>query len=196
MSKLLREKDLACSPGGTRTPSVLGEHLIGPAVDQPVINDSSLRGRLSAVHQLLGCVDEALEAETNLAFIAERIRAHLGDRIPGHQRHRTSQLAEQLRAFFDARLFETVTLASAAHRLDASRTHLARAFSQTFGIAPHAYLLGRRIEASRQRLLDGQPLAEVAVAVGFYDQSHFTRCFKRHLGTTPGRYAANPNTAT
>ncbi|WP_241777546.1 helix-turn-helix domain-containing protein, partial [Streptomyces sp. CT34] len=41
----------------------------------------------------------------------------------------------------------------------------------------------------RRLLLDGRPPAEVATAVGFHDQSHLTRHFKRHLGITPGRYA-------
>lgn len=172
--------------------SVLGEHLIGPAVDRPVITDPSLRRDLSAVHQFLACTDDALEAETRLAFIAERLRAHLGDRADDHEWHHTNDLAERLRALLDAHVFGTVTLASAGRLLGASPTHLVRCFTQTFGIAPHAYVVGKRIEAARQRILDGQPLAEVATSVGFYDQSHFTRHFKRHVGTTPGRYAANP----
>ncbi len=172
--------------------TVLGEHLIGPAVDRPVITDPSLRRRLSAVHQLLWSTDDALEAETRLAFIAERLRAYLGDRTDDHQWFRTNELAERLRALLNSYLVETVTLASAGRLLGASPTHLVRCFTQTFGVAPHAYLLGRRIEAARQRLLDGLPLAEVAISVGFYDQSHFTRHFKRYVGTTPGRYASNP----
>ena len=40
------------------------------------------------------------------------------------------------------------------------------------------------------RLLDGEPVAMVASGVGFHDQAHLTRHFKRHVGTTPARYAA------
>ena len=54
--------------------SILGEDLIGPAVDRPVIADRTLRGEISALHDTLGCVDDTLEAETRLAFVAERIR--------------------------------------------------------------------------------------------------------------------------
>ncbi len=64
-----------------------------------------------------------------------------------------------------------------------------RSFTRTYGVAPHAYVLGRRIALARDRLLDGQPAADVAAGVGFYDQAHFTRHFRRHVGTTPARYA-------
>jgi AraC-like DNA-binding protein len=42
---------------------------------------------------------------------------------------------------------------------------------------------------TRARLLEGEPIADVAVGVGFYDQAHLSEHFRRHVGTTPGRYA-------
>jgi len=51
------------------------------------------------------------------------------------------------------------------------------------------------IELARRLLLAGQRPAEVAAAVGFYDQSHLSRHFKRHLGVSPARYPGRP-TAT
>jgi AraC-like DNA-binding protein len=174
---------------------LLGEDLIGRAVDRPVVPDPRLRTRLSTVHHLLGADDDALEAESRLAFVVERLRQHLRAAVAtdDHRDPRVGDaLAEQLRAMLDADVATKVTLAAAAARLGASPAHLVRAFRRTFGVAPHAYLLGRRIEIARRRLLDGQPPAEVAVDVGFYDQAHFTRHFKRHVGTTPGRYLTHP----
>ena len=81
-------------------------------------------------------------------------------------------------------------MAAAGTLLAASPAQLVRSFSRSFGVARHAYLLGRRIEAARRRLLEGEPVARVAANVGFSDQAHLTRHFKRHVGTTPGRYAA------
>ena len=171
---------------------VFGEHLIGSAVDRPIIDDPLLRRRISAVHELLDCADDAFEAESRLAFVIETVRAHLNGRSDDHHWGRSRPLAEQLRALLDAHVLETLTLAAAGRLLGASPAHLVRSFTQTFGLAPHAYRLGRRIEIARQQLLDGQPPADVAVSIGFYDQSHFTRHFKRHVGTTPARYAARP----
>jgi AraC-like DNA-binding protein len=169
--------------------SLLGEHLIGPAVDRPVIPGPSLRGEISTLHDALACIDDTFEAETRLAFVVERIRASLGGPTEDPPAVADADLAEQLRAFLDTNLFEPVTMAAAAERLGAGPTRLARAFARVFGIAPHAYLVGRRLDAARDRILAGQPLADVAVEVGFYDQAHLSRRFKRFLGVTPGRYA-------
>ena len=86
---------------------------------------------------------------------------------------------------------ENVTLDEAASRLGRSKAHLIRSFTAQFGIAPHAYLIGRRVEAARKLLLDGRPPADVAAMVGFYDQSHFSRHFKRHTSMPPGVYATS-----
>ncbi|HXM58947.1 MAG TPA: AraC family transcriptional regulator [Candidatus Dormibacteraeota bacterium] len=175
---------------------VLGEHLIGPAVDRPTFADPALRRSLDAVHPLLGGPDDALEAESRLALVVERLRGHLAGRPAAPERAAPGgPLAEQLRALLDAHLLEPLTLAAAGRRLGASPAHLVRCFTRTFGVAPHAYRLGRRIEVARRRLLDGQPPADVALSAGFYDQAHFTRHFRRHVGTTPGRYAGLTRTA-
>ena len=170
----------------------VGEHLVGAAVDRPVVLDEHLRRHLSRLHDVLACPDDTLEAETRLASVTTRIAAALGPPATTPDRAHPSDAAEELRAYLDARLFEPVTLASVATVLGATTTQLARAFSATFGIPPHAYVLGRRLEVARCRILDGQPLADVAAETGFCDQAHLTRRFRQLLGTTPGRFRARP----
>ncbi|MFD7813339.1 AraC family transcriptional regulator [Streptomyces sp. NPDC059785] len=97
-------------------------------------------------------------------------------------------VAQQLRELLDARLVEGVGLAEAARLLHAHPSHLVRAFSGAFGIAPHQYLMSRRVDRARRLLLDGQPPGEVAAATGFYDQPHLNRHFKRLVGVAPGRF--------
>ncbi len=171
--------------------AALGEELIGPAVDQPVIGDPVLRRHLSAIHGLLNHADDALEAESRLAVALDRLRGHLRRRAATDPAwpQRPGSLAEQFRALLDTDLAASVSLGTASQTLGANPAHLVRSFTRQFGVPPHAYQLGRRIELARQRLLDGEPASEVAASVGFYDQSHFTRHFKRYVGTTPGRYA-------
>jgi len=77
---------------------------------------------------------------------------------------------------------------SASATLGTSVSQLVRAFAAAFGLTPHAYVVNRRIERSRQLMLAGMPLAEVAIVAGFHDQAHLTRHFKRFVGVTPARY--------
>ncbi|HEV8645206.1 MAG TPA: AraC family transcriptional regulator [Burkholderiales bacterium] len=76
-------------------------------------------------------------------------------------------------------------IAAAAHL---SPFHLSRIFKKATGVTPHQYLLQVRVNSARSLLTAGagdRSLAEVATAVGFADQSHLTRHFKRMLGVTP-----------
>jgi AraC-like DNA-binding protein len=167
--------------------SLLSERLIGAAVDRPVMPDVDLRGAVAMLHDTLGCAEDLLEAETRLAFVSERIGQLLGEPAPA-QLIDGADVADELRAYLDTHAFEPVKISAAAAAIGSSPTGVARAFSRTFGIAPHTYLLGRRMEAARDRILRGQPLADVAAEVGFVDQAHLTRRFGQFLGTTPGRF--------
>jgi AraC-like DNA-binding protein len=69
-----------------------------------------------------------------------------------------------------------------------SRFHLVRAFAREFGLPPHAYQLQLQIAAARRLLADGTRPSEIATRLGFADQSHFTRHFRRSLGVTPLEY--------
>ncbi|NUP36522.1 MAG: AraC family transcriptional regulator [Streptomyces sp.] len=170
--------------------SQLDEGLIGPAVDHPDMVDPLLRRRIGQLHAALAQRGDELEAESRLALIGERLRGHLRPRPAAAPPPRTDLgVAHSLRELLDERLSHGVTLDDAAKLVHAHPTHLVRAFSAAFGIAPHQYLMARRVDHARRLLLDGRPAAEVATAVGFYDQSHLTRHFKRFVGVTPGRYA-------
>lgn len=66
---------------------------------------------------------------------------------------------------------------------------LSRLFTKTLGLPPHAFRLDRKVQEARSRIANGAGLAEVAADLGFADQSHLTRHFKRRFGLTPGAYA-------
>ncbi|MFF5447571.1 AraC family transcriptional regulator [Streptomyces sp. NPDC012888] len=166
----------------------LDESMIGPAVDSPDLLDPLLRLRVAQLHTALADRGDALEAESRLALIGDRLRDHLRPQ-PVTDPPADRGLAHRLRELLDARLPDGVGLDVAAKLLNAHPSHLVRVFTATFGIAPHQYLMARRVDRARRLLLSGLPPAEVAPATGFYDQSHLTRHFKRHTGTTPSRYA-------
>ncbi|NEA56958.1 AraC family transcriptional regulator [Streptomyces sp. SID13666] len=181
--------------------SVLPENLTGTAVDRPVLIDGLLRHRIGQLHDALGDAGHAgaagdapdvFEGESRLAFVRERLNVHLAaarTRRPGRE---AARLAVALRELLDARVSEGIALHEASTLLRSHPTHLIRCFKQTYGLPPHVYLTGLRIDRARRLLLAGGRPADVATEVGFYDQAHLNRHFRRHVGTTPARYAADP----
>jgi AraC-like DNA-binding protein len=171
--------------------SVLGDELVGAAVDRPGFRDALLRRRIHQLHLVLADPADALEAESRLALVCERLRGHLREQPPTPTpTPAAGRLARELRDLLDAHINDGLTLREAADLLHAHPTHLVRAFTKTHGLPPHRYLTGRRIEAARRLLLAGRRPADVAVELGFHDQAHLTRHFLRYVGTTPARFAA------
>ncbi|MEE1927338.1 AraC family transcriptional regulator [Streptomyces sp. TRM 70351] len=169
--------------------SQLGDHLIGLAVGNPACDDPVLRERIHQLHNALTHPGDELEADSRLAFVAERLRAHLERRCEPKEPAADPGLAHRLRELLDECFVEGVTLREASEQLHAHPAHLVRVFSQEFGMGPHQYLTGRRVDLARGLLLAGMAPRAVAASAGFYDQSHFTRHFKRILGISPGQYA-------
>ncbi len=168
-------------------PDQLPERLIGAAVDKTVVADAALWQSISRLHDVLVADDEPIHGETHLAVVVDRILQHLGSTASAGATDRN--IARRLRELIEEHAADRFTIGDAAASLGRSVPHLVRSFSATFGVSPNAYLIGRRIDTARSLLLDGMPVAQVATTVGFYDQAHLTRHFKRHVATTPGRYA-------
>lgn len=96
------------------------------------------------------------------------------------------------REMMNSDLPERVMLADIAARLEMSVNHFIRAFRESEGISPYQWYMQRRIVRAMKLLHeDAVPLAKVATACGFADQSHFTKAFTRALGVSPGRWRRN-----
>ena len=93
------------------------------------------------------------------------------------------------RTYIMERYNQAITLEELATASGISKFHLAHAFAKRLGLPPHAFQVHVRIERARGMLLKGLLPVEVAMIVGFADQSHLTRHFKRVWGITPGAYA-------
>ena len=166
---------------------VFAESLIGSAVDGPLILDAPLRDESYRLDRALVLEDD-LEAESRLALVVERLAWHLTGRPDPVVAPAPAVVARRAREVLDHDPAAVGGIAAVAQAVGVSSAHLVRSFTRSYGIPPHRYLLGRRLDLARRRLLAGQALVDVAAATGFYDQSHLTRHFKRLLAVTPGRY--------
>jgi AraC-like DNA-binding protein len=93
------------------------------------------------------------------------------------------------REHIERQLAHKISLGELAGIAGLSAGHFSRAFKQSVGMSPHRYLLRRRIAAAADLIRKtDRPLAEVALSVGFSDQSHFTRVFARESGETPSAF--------
>ena len=97
--------------------------------------------------------------------------------------------ARRAKEILSANLDGSVTLNEIASECGLSVSHFARAFRVSIGMAPHQWLLHRRLEYAKTLLPNEQmSLSDVALASGFADQSHFTRVFSKEIGTSPGAW--------
>lgn len=112
---------------------------------------------------------------------------------------RLSALAlARVRTHVQARLSETITLGDLASAACISRFHFARLFRATTGTSPMSYVRDARIAAAKVLLAQRSrslSISDVAVRLGFFDHSHFTRTFRRLTGVAPTRFAAPPGIA-
>jgi AraC family transcriptional regulator len=98
----------------------------------------------------------------------------------------------RVQEYIDTHFHEPLSLADLAAVAGLSRMHFAAQFRAATGYRPHDYLLCQRIESAKAILSNtGMPLAQVAVALGFQAQAHFSTVFKRLTGETPARWRRN-----
>lgn len=103
---------------------------------------------------------------------------------------------ERTRAFIEAHLHETLTLARLADVAAVSRHHFAVMFRRTVGTTPHAYVTALRMQRARQRLHEGAGVERAARAVGYRPAHQFRTAFMRTFGARPGAFAQPPERRT
>ncbi len=96
---------------------------------------------------------------------------------------------DQLRAYIAENLAKPLSVASLAARVNLSRNYFLVAFKASLGVTPHRYINQQRTAKAAELLARTDfSMAEIAISVGFADQSHLTRNFSRLLGKTPSAY--------
>lgn len=169
--------------------SLAGRPRAIPYFREPVVNDPPIARALLSLHAMLETQADPLERESRLlevlAALVERHAdaLHLPAPIAGEP-----GMARLVRDYLQAHAHERVALDDLARLTGTSGYQVVRQFQKAMGMPPHAYLTQIRVERAKRLLAQRVSPALVAAQVGFYDQSHLTRHFKRIVGIPPAQY--------
>lgn len=160
--------------------------------DRPVIHDANVaRGmRLLFAQMTVPAAqsDALLREQLLLSVLADAL--HAASRPTNKRADDAPDAIRLARTRIDDDPAAAISLFDLAHETGLSRFQVLRGFARVTGLTPHAYQVQRRVALARRLIAQGQPLAEVAAACGFADQSHMTRQFVRKYGVSPGMVAA------
>lgn len=91
--------------------------------------------------------------------------------------------------YIEGHLSENIVCGDLAQLVNLSLSHFMRAFRDSFGCPPHAYLMKRRMERAQGLMLTTEmPLGQIALECGLADQSHLSRLFQRFVGESPAAW--------
>ncbi len=161
-----------------------------PRFRRGVVEDPDLARRVLRFHAAGVGAASPMERETALMEVLTLlIRRHADGRTTLRPPGRERRAVRLVKEYIEARFAKRIHLADLAGVAGLSPFHLVRTFQREVGLPPHAYLTQVRVERAKGMIAEGTPLVAVACAVGFADQSHLTRSFRRIVGVTPGHFA-------
>jgi AraC family transcriptional regulator len=187
-------------------------NLVGEITTPAPSSESSCGSRRTSKSKAPGIVDPVLDHLAAALVASQRshamnrrlifsilaaVRAHLaakyGAAAPPVQRRKSGALQDsQLRlakALLTGDLGSGVRLDEIARQCGLSRQYFAKAFKASTGMPPRRWLRHYRVESAKRMLKEGSlPVADIAIACGFADQSHFTRVFAVAVGTSPAAW--------
>ena len=162
-----------------------------PRFRAPFVHDRELAKKLFRLHVAMESKGQRLEFEDTLVSIlldlTQRYTESPSSSAPIKQDRSVIGMALH---YLEANYHRNLSLAELANFSAYGTSHFLRLFRETVGLTPHAYLTQLRVERGMSLLQSGLSIVEIANRLGFVDQSHFTKSFKKILGVTPGRYAS------
>jgi AraC family transcriptional regulator len=163
----------------------------------PFIQDAQVTAITNLFHQEIntGGMGCQLYAESLRNILSLHVLRHYCTFSPTFLQPSSGLSSVQLNEVIDyieTYLSQPINLRLLAQVAKVSESHFSRLFKQSMGVAPHQYVLRRRVEEAKQLLKKSQmSTLEVALACGFAHQGHLSRHFKRIVGTTPKKFGCS-----
>jgi AraC-like DNA-binding protein len=170
---------------------IAGRSVNIPFFQDGVIQDDYLAGMIHLLHVTLEeKTIPLLEKESRFLIMLTHLIARHADsppvlRVVGREHLSIKRAKEFIKAHYN----ENISIERLSSVANLSPFHFIRVFCSHEGIPPHAYLTQIRIREAKGLLKKGWTITDTTYETGFTDQSHFTKCFKRMMGFTPGQYS-------
>ncbi|MCV0427403.1 MAG: AraC family transcriptional regulator [Roseibium sp.] len=174
-------------------PSLVRDALVSSTLALPFVKDAVLDDPklMQAIQAAFSDMDTQLE-QIALDEIAGLLADGLLANDKSVNRASTSLIdvnaIDRAREYLDANYDSTVASSQLEVITGQDRFSLARQFRKALGTSPYRYLMMRRLDRARAKIATGFSLTDAALATGFSDQSHMTRCFKASYGISPGHW--------
>lgn len=160
-----------------------------PVINTSLIDDPALFGLLLQCHIALEVPSLNLTQSSLLTLALEHLFTQYGTAKPAHElagqaQNRTKQVRDYLHDHWQ----ENVSLEALEAVSGLTKYQLIRYFKAHYGLTPHQFLLLLKVQKAKGLLIRGHSCVDTALSCGFFDQSHFTRNFKRAFGVPPKHY--------
>ena len=134
-----------------------------------------------------------LYAESGCEFLAHHLiyrYSNLSQTPPRSMGGLSSRRLRLVLEYIEDTLGQPIKLRELAALAGISARHFERAFRQSTGFRPHAYVMERRLHIARDLLINQPelPIEKISLRVGFYSSSHFSSAFRRRTGFTPTNF--------
>lgn len=148
------------------------------------------------VGKLLDDVRSALDSDLGTAMkAAENLASLLASKLPHDVPPAAARggLApwqkRKVQGYIENCLDGPLLIEDLAKLVSLSTSYFCRAFKESFGKPPHAYIISMRVQLARKLMLTtSESLSQIALACGLVDQAHLCRCFRQATGMTPGAW--------
>lgn len=156
-----------------------------PLFEDHIIKDYSLYTKLYDFFHAVFTKADSMMIEIHLIEVLAYLITHYASKtmmfIPQHE----GNIHHSIEFIHDT-IGTSVSLDSLAHHSQMSKYYFLRQFKAQLGITPHHYILYTKVQKAKDLIMQGKSIAEASLEMGFSDQSHFTRHFKKIHGYTPG----------
>ena len=102
-------------------------------------------------------------------------------------------LVKDIKDYIEKHISERITMAQISEHVHYSRSYIAEQFQKSMGMSVAAYISERRIEQSKEYLIQGKlSISQISERLGFSTVQYFSKCFKDAVGVAPSLYAKSP----